>query len=69
MEVPDEHDSFRDRSATIDEQGKRKWVFAYKPRGRFYSARTLLSYLYLLLFFWIALYQIQRRAIFTAEHH
>ena len=51
MEVPDEHDSFRDRSATIDEQGKRKWVFAYKPRGRFYSARTLLSYLYLLLFF------------------
>lgn len=51
MEVPDEHDSFRDRSATIDEQGKRKWVFAYKPRGRFYSARTLLSYFYLLLFF------------------
>ncbi|MEY4465558.1 MAG: hypothetical protein RLZZ465_1188, partial [Bacteroidota bacterium] len=35
MEVPDEHDSFRDRAATIDEQGKRKWVFAYKPRGRF----------------------------------
>lgn len=51
MEVPDEHDSFRDRSATIDDQGKRKWVFAYKPRGRFYSARTLLSYVYLLLFF------------------
>ena len=51
MEVPDEHDSFRDRSATIDEQGKRKWVFAYKPRGRFYSARTALSYVYLLVFF------------------
>ncbi|MFM2424838.1 MAG: cytochrome c oxidase accessory protein CcoG, partial [Bacteroidota bacterium] len=51
MEVPDEHDSFRDRAATIDEQGKRKWVFAYKPRGRFYSARTLLTYLYLILFF------------------
>jgi cytochrome c oxidase accessory protein FixG len=51
MEVPDEHDSFRDRAATIDEQGKRKWVFAYKPRGRFYSARTLLSFFYLLLFF------------------
>jgi cytochrome c oxidase accessory protein FixG len=51
MKVPDENDSFRDRAATIDEQGKRKWVFAYKPRGRFYSARTALSYLYLLIFF------------------
>ena len=46
-------ESFRDHSATIDENGKRKWVFAYKPRGRFYSARTYLSWVYLLLFFGI----------------
>lgn len=43
--------SYRDRISTIDESGKRKWVRAKKPKGKFYDKRTLLSYLYLALFF------------------
>lgn len=43
--------SFRDRLATIDEHGKRKWVFAQQPKGRFYKWRTWLSYVYFGLFF------------------
>ena len=49
--MDNQSDSFRDHSATIDDNGKRKWVFAYKPRGRFYSARTYLTWVYLLFFF------------------
>jgi cytochrome c oxidase accessory protein FixG len=47
----DEGESFRDKVATIDESGKRKWVFAYKPSGKFYKARTWLSIFYLIVFF------------------
>ncbi len=52
---PSDDESFRDRVSTIDESGKRKWVFAYKPAGRFYNARTYLSILYLVLFFGLPL--------------
>ncbi len=47
----EEGESFRDRVSTIDETGHRKWVFAYKPSGKFYRARTLLSIFYLFVFF------------------
>ncbi len=47
----DEGESFRDKVATIDDSGKRKWVFAYKPSGKFYKARTWLSIFYLIVFF------------------
>ncbi|MFP5042626.1 cytochrome c oxidase accessory protein CcoG [Parasediminibacterium sp. JCM 36343] len=44
-------ENFRDRIATVDANGKRKWVFAYKPKGRFYTIRSTLSIFYFLLFF------------------
>ncbi len=50
-----EEESFRDRVATIDESGKRKWIFAYKPSGKFYNARSILSIFYLILFFGLPL--------------
>jgi len=30
-------ESFRDRIATVDAEGKRKWVYAYKPKGKYYN--------------------------------
>jgi len=47
----DDPSSFRDRIASIDDDGKRKWVFPRKPRGRFYNARSWFSYLLLLFMF------------------
>jgi len=47
----EDRESFRDKVSTIDEAGKRKWVFAYKPSGKFYNARTWLSIFYLFVFF------------------
>ena len=36
-------DSFRDSIATIDDKGKRSWIFPKKPSGIFYKYRTLVS--------------------------
>ncbi len=44
-------DSFRDRLATVGAQGERKWVFAHKPNGVFYNARTYVSWFFFALFF------------------
>ncbi|RWZ88359.1 MAG: cytochrome c oxidase accessory protein CcoG [Hydrotalea sp. AMD] len=57
-------ESFRDRIATIDEEGKRKWVYAYKPKGKFYSIRTWLSVFYFIVFFGTPFIQIDGRPLF-----
>ena len=40
--LPD--DAFRDSIATIDEQGKRKFIFPKKPSGKWYDYRKWVSY-------------------------
>ncbi len=44
-------ESFRDTLATIDRKGKRVWVYPTKPRGKFYAARTIVSYFLLAFLF------------------
>lgn len=41
-------ESFRDSIATINEDGKRNFIFPKKPVGKFYDKRKLLSYLLLI---------------------
>ena len=36
-------ESFRDHLATVDAKGRRKWVFAQKPSGKWYRLRTCIS--------------------------
>lgn len=43
--------AYRDRIASMGDDGKRKWVFPRKPSGRFYNARTWFSYLLLAIMF------------------
>ncbi|MBS1667325.1 MAG: cytochrome c oxidase accessory protein CcoG [Bacteroidetes bacterium] len=58
-------ENFRDRMATVDEKGKRKWVFASKPpSGKFYNIRTWLSYLYFIAFFGIPFVRFHSRPLF-----
>lgn len=47
----DEKDTYRDHLATIDDQGKRRWIHPQKPKGRFYNYRGLLSVIFLAFFF------------------
>lgn len=50
----DKHDeSFRDSIATINEDGKRAYVYPTKPFGRYYDLRTYFTWFYLIVFFTI----------------
>lgn len=42
-----EEESYRDHISTVDESGKRVWVYPKKPKGRFTNWRQLVSYLLL----------------------
>jgi len=70
MSNPIEHinepltEAFRDRIATVDETGKRKWIFAHKPKGKFYNIRTYLSLLYFVVFFGLPFVLIDGRPLF-----
>lgn len=44
-------DSFRDHISTVDEKGKRIWVYPKKPKGPWYTKRTILSWLLLAFLF------------------
>ncbi len=46
------HDeSFRDRMPSVNEKGKRNWIYAWQPKGKWYKIRTYLSVFYVVLFF------------------
>lgn len=49
--IYEDSEPFRDRIATVDESGKRIWVFPKKPFGRFYNARTIVSIILLAFLF------------------
>ncbi len=47
--INDENQEYRDKLATVTDEGKRKWIYPKKPSGKFYNARTIVS-LFLLAF-------------------
>lgn len=50
METP-ENEKFRDSIGTINQEGKRSWIFPKKPEGKYYKYRTWVSYGLLLFLF------------------
>jgi cytochrome c oxidase accessory protein FixG len=44
-------ESFRDSLSTIDNKGKRAWIFPKKPKGSLYNARTWVSIISLIMLF------------------
>jgi cytochrome c oxidase accessory protein FixG len=56
--------SFRDTIATVDKEGKRNWLFPTKPKGRLYSLRIWLSWLYLVLLFGLPFIQVNGEPLF-----
>jgi cytochrome c oxidase accessory protein FixG len=51
METDQEHETFRNELASVHTDGRRKWVYARKPAGRFYTRRTVLSWFLLVFLF------------------
>jgi cytochrome c oxidase accessory protein FixG len=56
--------SFRDKVATADKEGKRIWLFPTKPKGKLYNARSLLSILYLIIFFTLPFIKVDGHPLF-----
>jgi len=44
-------EDFRDRVATIGSQGRRIWIYPNKPKGSYYTARTIISWFLLAFLF------------------
>lgn len=49
--MSEDKEGFRDRISTVNEKGKRVWVFPKKPKGKFFNYRKLTSYSLLALLF------------------
>jgi cytochrome c oxidase accessory protein FixG len=55
---------FRDKIATVDKEGKRIWLYPQRPKGRMYTARTLLSIVYLIVFFSLPFLKLNGHPLF-----
>lgn len=51
MKGEEENVDFRDHIATVDQRGKRLWIYPKKPFGWFYDRRKVVSYLLLVVLF------------------
>lgn len=47
----DPEGTFRDHISTVNEEGKRVWIFPKKPKGNWYNRRKIVSYFLLLFLF------------------
>lgn len=63
----EETTTFRDSIATVDQQGKRRWIYAQQPNGRFYNARNILSCIYFIVFFAGPFISINGRPLFLCN--
>jgi cytochrome c oxidase accessory protein FixG len=50
-EIRGDEEEFRDRISTVNEDGKRVWIFPKKPNGIWYNRRKIVSYVLLVLLF------------------
>jgi cytochrome c oxidase accessory protein FixG len=60
-------ESFRDQLSTMDAEGKRKWIYAQKPKGKLYNIRTYLSCVYFIVFFGLPFVQVGGRPLFLFD--
>ncbi len=45
--------NFRDRIVTMNEEGRRNWIYANQPKGKYYTARTIVA-IFLMIFLFAA---------------
>jgi cytochrome c oxidase accessory protein FixG len=62
-----ENGSFRDTIATINSSGKRNFIFPKKPNGKYYKARTIVSLIYLVIFFSVPFIHINGEPLFLLD--
>ncbi len=63
-EIIDEEGGFRDVLSTVDEQGKRIWLYPKKPSGKLYDYRKIVSYILLAFLFAAPFLKIDGHPVF-----
>src|SRR6218665_18119 len=58
---------YADRISTADSKGKRKWIYALQPKGKFYKRRSLVSAVYLVLFFLLPFVRVGDSPLFMFD--
>ncbi|WP_228441236.1 cytochrome c oxidase accessory protein CcoG [Chryseobacterium phosphatilyticum] len=58
-----ENEDFRNSVGTMDETGKRKWIFPRKPKGKYTNYRNYTSYVLLTLFFGLPFIKINNNPV------
>ena len=56
--------TYRDSIGTMEQSGKRKWVFPRKPKGRYTNYRNIVSYLLLIVYFAVPFIKINGNPFF-----
>lgn len=46
-----ENESFRDHLSTVTEDGKRRWIFPFKPKGKWFNKRKIVAIFFYAIFF------------------
>lgn len=57
-------EEFRDTIATVDESGKRIWIYPKKPSGKFYNYRKIVSYVLLVILIGLPFIKINGEPLF-----
>ncbi len=57
-------DSFRNTISIVEKDGHRKWIYPKKPKGRFYTARTVVSWILLLILFGVPFIKVDGQPFF-----
>ncbi|GAB4452476.1 MAG: cytochrome c oxidase accessory protein CcoG [Bacteroidia bacterium] len=60
-------ESFRDRISTVDEKGRRKWMYPKKQTGKFYLLRNIFGYVLLTVLFITPFIKINGEPIFLLD--
>lgn len=55
---------YGNKISTVDNEGKRKWIYAFQPKGKFYKYRSWLSWFYIVVFFAMPFIKINGNPIF-----
>ena len=62
--VSTDTEQYRDSIATVDQQGKRIWIYPKKPKGRFYNWRTYMSWVLLAVLFGLPFIKVNGDPLF-----
>lgn len=57
-------ETYRDHLSTVDESGKRKWIFPKKPSGSYYTKRTIVAVFFYTIFFALPFIRVGGKPIF-----